>query len=125
LELSEDDEFRWWWAGLPDFVKPTYPFDLPPDRMGFAQFIFTSCGAPERCPQGGCRRTGECEGRDGPACYRADRLALSRVLLAAWLKLTQEKPDVEALRALPPPYRWPFHQDDPAPLRGTARRRRR
>jgi hypothetical protein len=54
-----------WWARLPDFIKPRYPFDLPPERLPFATMIFTECGAPARCPHDGCRRSMECGGGEG------------------------------------------------------------
>jgi hypothetical protein len=36
-EIGET-EFAAWWARLPDVIKPTYPLDVPPDPMSFAQY---------------------------------------------------------------------------------------
>src|SRR4051812_32508326 len=114
-------------VGTPaDFIKPTYPFDLPPDRLPFAQRIFTLCGAPARCPQQGCRRTAECAGTNGPPCFRADREPLHQMLFLAWMHAmgpaTNEDAE-EALRRAANPYRWPFAVWTPDPR--SARRRRR
>jgi hypothetical protein len=79
-EAESQQDFAAWWAQLPDFIKPDYPLDLPPARMPFAKFVFTDAGAPPGCPQAACRRSGECEGGDGPTCYRADRRFFSRIL---------------------------------------------
>src|SRR5215207_6966148 len=79
-EAFDDDEagesVGMWWARLPDFIKPDYPFDLPPERLAVAQAIFTECGVPARCPQEACRRSMRCRGGDGPPCFRADRKPL-------------------------------------------------
>ncbi len=53
---DEDAVARAWWAQLPDFIKPDYPFDLQPDRLPFAQRMFSLVGAPQHCPAGACRR---------------------------------------------------------------------
>src|SRR5829696_9960392 len=29
---EEDEEWRSWWTQLPDFIKPDYPLDIPPNR---------------------------------------------------------------------------------------------
>jgi len=77
-----------WWAQLPDFIKPSYPFDLPPERLPFAQFVFTEVGAPRRCPEAACRRAGACGGGDGPPCFRAARKYLWHVLFLWWMRST-------------------------------------
>jgi hypothetical protein len=90
--MDEDEEvtpeeqaaFEGWWANVPDFVKPGYPLDIPPDRMPFVRFVFTECGAAYHCPEAACRRARECLGGAGPPCYRADRKDLQQVLFCWW-----------------------------------------
>jgi hypothetical protein len=65
---------------IPDFVRPDYPYDLPYYRRPFYARIFEEAGVPRRCPIARCRRSGRCEGVDGPPCYRADRARLNRLL---------------------------------------------
>ena len=48
---EEDEEWRSWWTQLPDFIKPDYPLDIPPNRMPFVRYVFTAVGAPRFCPQ--------------------------------------------------------------------------
>ncbi len=88
-EAAEDTEpseaeiwaaFGAWWARLPDFIKPTYPFDLPPEYMPFAQEVFTIEGAPKHCPVADCRRAKRCLGDDGPPYFSADREGFQQVL---------------------------------------------
>ena len=57
---EEDEEWRSWWAQLPDFIKPDYPLDIPPNRMPFVRYVFTAVGAPRFCPQASCGRAGTC-----------------------------------------------------------------
>jgi hypothetical protein len=85
----EEEEAEWasWWTQLPDFIKPDYPLDLPPCRMPFARYIFTVVGAPRFCPQASCRRAGNCQGGDGPPCFRADRKNLWQVLFLWWMMI--------------------------------------
>lgn len=64
---------------LPDFIRPDYPFDLPPNRLPFAQFVFTQAGAPKFCANRACRRADRCQGGDGPPCFRVDRRDLRQV----------------------------------------------
>ena len=114
--------FRVWWAHLPDFVKPDYPLDIPPERLPFARHVFTDVGAPRACPAAACRRAGACQGGDGPPCFRAARRDLSQVLFLWWLTLFYEFPEEDyaaALRARG--NRYAPH----APPATRARRRRR
>jgi hypothetical protein len=117
-----------WWARLPGFIKPDYPFDLPPARMSFAQKIFTDCGAPARCPQEACRRSRRCDGGDGPPCFRADRKPLHQMLFLAWMAFmgpaTPDEVD-DALRRTKNPYRLNYTEDAQKRARGRSRRRRR
>lgn len=71
---------------FPDFLRPDYPFDLPPNRLPFAQHVFSLAGAPELCPQRGCRRSGRCAGGEGPPCLRADPDL--RLVLKLWFMMT-------------------------------------
>ena len=89
-----------WWAHLPDFIKPTYPFDLPPERMPFVQYIFTAEGAPKHCPEAACRRAKQCLGGDGPPCFRADREDLHQLLFLWWMSLFNGATDEEVAAAL-------------------------
>jgi hypothetical protein len=95
--ITEEEEaaFKAWWAHLPDFIQPDYPFDVPPARRPFAQFVFTMIGAPRFCPEARCRRAGACGGGDGPPCYRADRAALRHVLFLWWMAVFYGIPDEE------------------------------
>jgi hypothetical protein len=116
-----------WWARLPDFIKPSYPFDLPPERVPFAQGIFTMCGAPARCPQETCRRSMRCEGGDGPPCFRADRKPLQQLLFMSWMvgmgpATAEEGQDL--MRRWGNPYHWFFAGETPAREGGSRRRRR-
>jgi hypothetical protein len=125
---AEQAAFARWWAQLPDFIKPAYPFDLPADRMAFARRVFTLVGAPRLCPEAACRRAGECGGGDGPPCLRADRERLLHVLFLWWMRIYEDLSDEEyaaSLRAKRSPYAPP--DDAPAktpPTRGSRRRRR-
>ena len=127
LDDAEDGEsVGMWWAHLPDFIKRSYPFDLPPERLGFAQGIFTECGAPARCPQETCRRSMRCEGGDGPPCFRADRKPLQQMLFISWMvamgpATVEEGSDL--MKRWGNPYRWFFAEE--APTRGGRSRRRR
>jgi hypothetical protein len=126
LEHGNDGEaaFGAWWAHLPDFIKPDYPFDLPPARLPFARFVFTEVGAPRRCAEAACRRTKECRGGDGPPCYRADRPFLSQILFLWWMSVFEDLSGaqyVAALRAKGSPYAPP--QNTPAVTAAPAKRR--
>ena len=130
-EAFEDDDdgesIGMWWARLPDFIKPSYPFDLPPERVPFAQGIFTMCGAPARCPQETCRRSMRCEGGDGPPCFRADRKPLQQLLFMSWMvgmgpATAEEGQDL--MRRWGNPYHWFFAGETPAREGGSRRRRR-
>ena len=70
---------------LPDFVLPQYPFDLPPYRREFFSRVFEAAGVPATCKVAACRRSGRCEGGDGPPCYRANRERLSHLLLLVYV----------------------------------------
>ncbi|WP_230533346.1 hypothetical protein [Microvirga roseola] len=70
---------------VPDFVRPDYPFDLPPYRRAFFARVFDAAGVPQHCPVAECRRTRHCQGSDGPPCYRADRDRLNRLLFRVWV----------------------------------------
>ncbi len=70
---------------LPDFVRPDYPFDLPPYRRAFFTRVFEAAGVPRACPAPECRRSGRCRGQDGPPCYRAERARLNRLLLRVYM----------------------------------------
>jgi hypothetical protein len=96
-ELSEADAqaaFGRWWGRLPDFIKPTYPFDLPPERMPFAQKVFTIEGAPKHCPVAACQGAQRCLG-GGPPCFRADRKDLQQLLFLWWMMLFHGARDEE------------------------------
>jgi hypothetical protein len=97
---DEEAELKLWWAHLPDFIKPDYPFDMPPARLPFACHVFTKVGAPRFCPEGACRRSGACRGGDGPPCFRADREALGQVLFLWWMSLFADLPYEEYEAAL-------------------------
>ena len=132
LEAFDDDDGEsvgMWWARLPDFIKPDYPFDLPPARMPFAQKIFTECGASARCPKEACRRSMRCEGGDGPPCFRADREPLQQMLFLSWIAVMGPATPEEvydALRRKKNPYRWIFDEDTRSrDGRSRGRRRRR
>jgi hypothetical protein len=116
-----------WWEQLPDFIKPSYPFDLPPERLPFAQFVFTEVGAPRRCPEAACRRAGACGGGDGPPCFRADRKYLWHVLFLWWMRVYADCTDEEyeaSLRAKGSPYA-PDAAPKARPAKAARRRRRR
>jgi hypothetical protein len=107
-EDEEEARIRAWYAQLPDFIMDSYPFDVPPARLPFAQRIFTLCGAPARCPQETCRRSTRCAGGDGPPCFRADRKPLQQMLFLAWVATMGPATDDEArdaLRRTTNPYR--------------------
>ena len=93
LEADEDvpeDEAAalWsWYEQLPDFIKKDYELDIPAARLPLARQVFTEVGAPRFCPQAACRRSGACEGGNGPPCFRADRSDLSHVLRLRWLTM--------------------------------------
>ena len=90
IDAEADDvtqeEVAAWWAQLPDFIKPGYPLHIPPERLPFVQFVFPGVGAPRFCPEPACRRAGECQGGDGPPCFRAGRRDLSQVLFLWWMR---------------------------------------
>ena len=94
------EEFGAWWAQLPDFIKPGYPLDIPPERMPFVREVFTHDGAPRFCPKAACRRADACQGGDGPPCFRADRRDLSQVLFLWWMMLFADFPWQELTAAL-------------------------
>jgi len=97
---EEEADVQNWWAQLPDFIKPGYPLDLPPNRMPFAQFVFTEVGAQRFCPQAACRRARSCQGGEGPPCFRADRADLLQVLFLWWMMIYGNMPDDEYEKAL-------------------------
>lgn len=84
---QREEVWAWWVHKVPDFLKPSYPFDVPPDRLPFAREVLSFAGAPRHCPQSACRRARACRGGDGPPCYRADRKALQRIMFLIWLRL--------------------------------------
>ncbi|HEX8665087.1 MAG TPA: hypothetical protein VF744_13760 [Beijerinckiaceae bacterium] len=85
---EQDADIQRWWAHLPDFFKPTYPFDVPPERMPFARYVFAQFGdVPRTCPIRACQRSRECRGGEGPPCYRARREELRHLLLHTWISL--------------------------------------
>jgi hypothetical protein len=98
----EEEEAEWasWWTQLPDFIKPDYPLDLPPNRMPAAGYLFTVVGAPRFCPEASCRRAGTCQGGDGPPCFRADRKNLSQVLFLSWMMIYGDMAEEECARAM-------------------------
>ena len=124
-EADDEAAFKIWWAHrVPDFVKHTYPFDLPPERLPFAQQMFTWEGAPKYCPVPACRRTGQCLGGDGPPCFRADRDDLQQVLFLWWAMLFEglsQEEYVAALRGRGNRY-GPHHEPPAAARRRPARR---
>jgi hypothetical protein len=128
IEFDDDGEsVGMWWGRLPDFIKPDYPFDLPPARMSFAQKIFTECGAPGRCPQETCRRSMRCGGGDGPPCFRADRKPLHQMLFMSWMVAMEGATPEEGhdqVRRWGNPYRW-FFAVETASRGGRSRRGRR
>ena len=112
-DYDEQKAFGRWWAQLPDFIKPDYPLDIPPERMPFAQEVFRIIGAPRLCPEMVCRRSGACRGGDGPPCYRADRKHLAQVLFLWWMRLFADLSDEEfeqALRLKGSPYATPTEE---------------
>ena len=98
--VDDDEACALWWWHLPDFIKPDYPFDMPPARLPFVQFVFTQMGAPRHCPEARCRRAGQCQGGDGPPCFRADRKDLQQVLFLVYMMLFAEWPEQELWRTL-------------------------
>ena len=94
-EAEEDEAFKLWWAHLPDFIKPTYPFDLPPERLPFARHVFTRLGAPRDCRVRKCRRMHACQGGDGPPCFRAQREHLHPALFWFWQMVFEGLPEAE------------------------------
>jgi hypothetical protein len=98
--VDDDEACGRWWAQLPDFIKPDYPFDMPPARLPFVQFVFTQMGAPRHCPEARCRRSGQCRGGDGPPCFRADRKDLQQVLFLVYMMLFADWPEQELWRTL-------------------------
>ena len=99
-EAIDEAEFAEWWAQLPDFIKPDYPFDMPPARLPFVQSVFTQMGAPRHCPEARCRRSGQCRGGDGPPCLRADPKDLQQVLFLVYMMLFADWPEQELWRTL-------------------------
>ena len=97
---EEDEEWRSWWTQLPDFIKPDYPLDIPPNRMPFVRYVFTAVGAPRFCPQASCGRAGTCQGGDGPPCFRADRKDLSQVLFLWWMMIYGNATDEEYAQSM-------------------------
>jgi hypothetical protein len=99
----------WWWH-LPDFIKPNYPFDVPPERMAYASAVFTAAHVYAACPEAGCRRERACLGGEGPPCYRADRRNLRQLLFLMWMTIWCEATPAEcngAFRRAGSPYRFP------------------
>jgi hypothetical protein len=85
---EEEAEVLDWWIHLPDFIKPSYPFDVPPDRMPFARYVFAKFGdAPRTCSLGVCQRSRQCRGGEGPPCYRERREELRQLLLRTWVSI--------------------------------------
>jgi hypothetical protein len=115
---DEDEEWRSWWTQLPDFIKPDYPLDLPPNRMPAARYLFTAVGAPRFCPQASC--AGTCQGGDGPPCFRADRENLSQVLLLSWMMIYGDMTEEECAQAM----RRTGNRYAPARGAGSRKRRR-
>lgn len=85
---------------LPDFIRPAYPFDLPPYRLPFAQDAFSEAGAHVFCPQRACRRATRCRGGDGPPCFRADRKNLQHVLALSWMLAVEMIDEAQFRRSL-------------------------
>jgi hypothetical protein len=85
---------------LPDFARPDYPYDLPYYRRPFYVRIFEQAGVPRRCPIARCRRSGKCEGADGPPCYRADRARLNRLLNRVYTAFNEMSEEAVARAAL-------------------------
>ena len=117
---EEEAEWRSWWTQLPDFIKPDYPLDLPPNRMPAARYLFTAVGAPRFCPQASCRRAGTCQGGDGPPCFRADRENLSQVLFLSWMMIYGDMTEEEGAQAM----RRAGNRYAPARSAGSGRKRR-
>ena len=88
LTPEEEAAAREWLADrVPDFLWSSYPFDVPPGRMGVVRYLLTMFQAHRHCPRGSCRRARRCLGGDGPPCFRADREELRKILLLTWSNL--------------------------------------
>ena len=88
LTPEEEAAAREWFADrVPDFLWSSYPFDVPPGRMGVVRYLLTMFQAHRHCPRGSCRRARRCLGGDGPPCFRADREELRKILLLTWSNL--------------------------------------
>ncbi len=85
---------------FPDFIRPDYPFDLPPYRIPFAQDAFSEAGAHRFCPQRACRRAQRCRGGEGPPCFRADRWDLRHVLALSWMLAVEMIDEAQFRRSL-------------------------
>jgi hypothetical protein len=101
---EEEAEWRSWWTQLPDFIKPDYPLDLPPNRMPAARYLFTAVGAPRFCPP----------------CFRADRENLSQVLFLSWMMIYGDMTEEEGAQAM----RRAGNRYAPARSAGSGRKRR-
>ncbi|HKH33015.1 MAG TPA: hypothetical protein VKA80_02435 [Beijerinckiaceae bacterium] len=107
--VTEYEASQWWWH-LPDFIKHSYPFDVPPDRMCYAKEMFDAVHPYRTCPRGECRRARECQGGDGPACYRADRKNLRQLLFLMWMTIYCNATPAEcngAFKRSGSPFRFP------------------
>ena len=70
---EEEAAAREWLADrVPDFLWSSYPFDVPPGRMGVVRYLLTMFQAHRHCPRRSCRRARRCLGGDGPPCFRAE-----------------------------------------------------
>ena len=94
LTPEEEAAVREWLVNrVPDFLWSSYPFDVPPGRMGVVRYLLTMFQAHRHCPRGSCRRARRCLGGDGPPCFRADRKELRKILLLTWSNLFLDLPD--------------------------------
>ena len=85
LTPEEEAAAREWLADrVPDFLWSSYPFDVPPGRMGVVRYLLTMFQAHRHCPRRSCRRARRCLGGDGPPCFRADREELRQILFLIW-----------------------------------------
>jgi hypothetical protein len=94
LTPEEEAAVREWFVDrVPDFLWPSYPFDVPPGRMGVVRYLLTVFQAHRHCPRGSCRRARRCLGGDGPPCFRADREELRQILFLIWSHVFHDLPD--------------------------------
>ena len=94
LTPEEEAAVREWLVDrVPDFLWPSYPFDVPPGRMAVVRYLLTLFQAHRHCPRGSCRRARRCLGGDGPPCFRADREELRHILLLAWSHVFHDLPE--------------------------------